>query len=55
MRPTPLAILPLTTPVYAIYRESDPPNPPPRKLLNYLLSEEGQALIKEAGYVPLKQ
>ncbi|MCL2639504.1 MAG: substrate-binding domain-containing protein [Phycisphaerales bacterium] len=45
---------PLISYVYAAHRESDPPNSPARKLLQYLPSEEGQALIKESGYVPLK-
>jgi phosphate transport system substrate-binding protein len=42
---------PLTTPVYAAYRASDPPDSPGMKLLAWLLSEEGQRVVKESGYV----
>ena len=43
---------PLIAPVYAAYRETDPPDSPVMKLLNWLLSPEGQAVIRESGYVP---
>lgn len=45
---------PLASPVYAVCRESEPADSPARKLLAWLLSDEGQAVIRESGYLPLK-
>jgi phosphate transport system substrate-binding protein len=45
---------PLTTPVYVAYRKSEPENSPARRLLAWLLSPEGQAVVREAGYIPAK-
>ncbi len=45
---------PLTTLVYASYRESDQPDAPGRRLLAWLLSDEGQRLVRESGYVPVR-
>lgn len=43
---------PVTVPFYAIYRADDP-NPNVRRLVDWLLSPEGQAIIEQSGYVPL--
>jgi phosphate transport system substrate-binding protein len=45
---------PLVFPLYADYRESDPPDSPARKLLAWLQSAEGQSVVRESGYVTLK-
>lgn len=39
---------------YAVLRKDSPEDSPERRLLNWLLSPEGQALAEEAGYVSLK-
>jgi ABC-type phosphate transport system substrate-binding protein len=44
---------PLSSPVYAVVRKSDPPTAAGRKLVGYLTSAEGQKLLREAGYVPV--
>ena len=43
---------PIVTSFYAVYRADDP-NENVRKLIDWLLSSRGQALIEAAGYVPL--
>ena len=43
---------PVIVPFYAVYRADDP-NENVRKLIDWLLSPRGQALIEAAGYVPL--
>jgi phosphate transport system substrate-binding protein len=45
---------PLTADVYAAYRAGDPADSPAMKLLAWLLSPEGQAVVRESGYVPAK-
>jgi len=45
---------PFSIDCYAVIRKSDPEGAPARKLLNWLLGKEGQALAENAGYVPLK-
>lgn len=45
---------PLTADVYAAYRAGEPPNSPGMILLAWLLSAEGQAVVRESGYVPVK-
>ena len=45
---------PLRAPVYAVVRKSDLADSPGRKLLRYLTSPEGQSLLRESGYVPVK-
>jgi phosphate transport system substrate-binding protein len=45
---------PWTAPVYAAYREGERADSPAMKLLHWLLSPEGQAVVRESGYVPLK-
>lgn len=45
---------PLTTKVYAAYRAKEPADSPGMKLLAWLLSPEGQAVVRESGYVPAK-
>lgn len=58
VQPTPQTIAsrkyPLVTEVYAAYRQSDSADSPGIKLLNWLLSDEGQAVIRESGYVPAR-
>ena len=45
---------PLTDAYYAIYRKSQPGDSPVRQLINWLMTEDGQALAQSAGYVPLR-
>lgn len=46
---------PLTTEVYAVIREGMPQDSTAVLLRNWLLTEEGQAVIKESGYVPIRE
>lgn len=46
---------PLTSDVMVAYREGAPADSPAMKLLRYLQSEEGQALIRESGYVSVSK
>lgn len=56
--PTPETITskeyPITTAYYAVIRKDEKKNSPVRQIIHYLLSEEGQRLVEEAGYVPIK-
>lgn len=45
---------PLVTPVYAVIRKSDTPEKSSVRLRDWLLTPEGQSLVKESGYVPLR-
>lgn len=45
---------PLVTEVYAVVRADMPPASPAVRLRDWLLTEEGQAVVAESGYVPLK-
>ncbi len=45
---------PFCTAYYAVLNKTSAPDSPQRKLLNFILSEEGQFVAKEAGYVPLQ-
>lgn len=45
---------PWTANVYAAYRADEPAAGPAMKILNWLLSPEGQAVVRESGYVPVK-
>lgn len=45
---------PYTTAYYAVIRKDEPDDSPARKLLDWTLSENGQAAAEEAGYVPVK-
>jgi phosphate transport system substrate-binding protein len=45
---------PYTADVYAAYRAGEPADSPTMKLLGWLASPEGQAVIRESGYVPAK-
>ena len=38
---------------YAVYRSDLPPDHPAQQLVAWLLSAEGQAVVQQAGYVPL--
>ncbi len=40
--------------VYAVICREASPDSGPRKLLQWLLTDEGQAVVKQSGYVPLK-
>lgn len=42
---------PVKTFYYAVIRRDEPENSPARKVIDWVLSEEGQNLAKEAGYV----
>ncbi|MFO1532017.1 MAG: substrate-binding domain-containing protein [Kiritimatiellia bacterium] len=43
---------PWVTPVYAVCREGAPADSPGLRLLEWLLTEEGQSVVLESGYVP---
>jgi len=45
---------PLKTAYYAVIRADEDENSPVRQMVSYLLSEEGQSLVEEAGYVRIK-
>jgi phosphate transport system substrate-binding protein len=45
---------PYTAEVYAAYRGNESTNSPAMKLLGWLVSPEGQAVVRESGYVPAK-
>jgi phosphate transport system substrate-binding protein len=45
---------PLNTAYYAVIRKSQPENSPVREIIDWLLTEEGQQLAEEAGYVRAK-
>ena len=44
---------PLVSTTYMVMRETEPEGSAARQLADWILSEEGQAVAKEAGYVPL--
>lgn len=46
---------PFSSAYYAVLRKDEPKNSDARKLLDFLLSEEGQKLATDSGYVPLRQ
>ena len=43
---------PLTGEFYAVYRKGEP-NPNVRKVIDFVLSPEGQRIVEESGYVPV--
>lgn len=45
---------PFCTAYYAVLDKSSPTDSAARKLLDFILSEEGQTIAEEAGYVPLQ-
>ncbi len=45
---------PLHTAYYAVIRKDEPVDSPVRQMISWLLSEEGQQLVEEAGYVRAK-
>lgn len=45
---------PLITYYYAVIRKDTPETDPARKMVDWLLSEEGQQVAEAAGYVPMK-
>ncbi len=45
---------PIKTAYYAVLRSDEPKNSPARKLLEWILSEEGQQLAEDTGYVKIK-
>jgi phosphate transport system substrate-binding protein len=45
-------LYPLTSSFYVVYK-NDNPNPNVRKLVDWLLSPEGQKLIEACGYSPI--
>ena len=46
---------PLSTYYYAVLPKDTPDDDPARQIVNWLLTDEGQALVKETGYIPLKE
>lgn len=46
---------PLSAEVYVIIRQDAPANGPARAFRDWLLSDEGQKLVTESGYVPIRQ
>ena len=44
----------LVNPFYVVIRAEEPQDSPARVIFNWLLSEEGQKLVEEEGYVPAK-
>lgn len=46
---------PLCTSVYAVIRSTEEPDSPARRLREWLLTDEGQAVIERTGYVSLRQ
>lgn len=46
---------PLVAEVYAAYRAGQSADSSAMKMLNWLLSEEGQAVVKESGYVSIRK
>jgi len=57
--PTPETIrnhtYPFTTEVYAVVRKDTAHDAPAVRLRDWLLTPEGQALVKESGYIPLRE
>ncbi len=45
---------PLITYYYAVIRKDTPKTDPARKMIDWLLGEEGQRVAEEAGYVPMQ-
>lgn len=45
---------PITTAYYAVIRADEPTDSPVRQMIDWILSEEGQNLAEEAGYVKIK-
>lgn len=45
---------PVTTAYYAVIRAEEPEDSPVRQMIDWILSEEGQSLAEEAGYVKIK-
>lgn len=45
---------PYTSAYYAVLKKSEPNDSKARNLLNWILSDQGQKLAEEAGYVPLR-
>jgi len=45
---------PLKTAYYAVIRADEEENSPVRQMVSFLLTEEGQSLVEEAGYVRIK-
>lgn len=45
---------PFTSAYYAVLRKNEPENSSARKLLSWILSNEGQELAEQSGYVPLR-
>ncbi len=45
---------PIVTTVYAAIRADEPVDSPARRLREWLLTDEGQAVVAESGYVPIR-
>ena len=46
---------PFTTAYYAVIRKDSPKDSSERQVIEWILSEEGQALMEESGYVKIKK
>lgn len=46
---------PLNSPYYAVIRKDSPADSLERKLIAYILTDEGQRLMEECGYIPLRE
>jgi phosphate transport system substrate-binding protein len=59
VEPTPQTIAsgeyPWVTDVYAAYRDGESADSPGMKLVRWLASAEGQAMVRESGYIPAKK
>lgn len=45
---------PFTSAYYAVIKKSEPSDSPQRKLIEWILSKEGQRIAEESGYVPME-
>jgi phosphate transport system substrate-binding protein len=45
---------PFTAPVYAAHRHGEAADSPAMKVVQWLLSAEGQSVVRESGYVPVR-
>ena len=45
---------PFISPYYAVIKKSSPKDSPERKLIAFLLSDDGQRLARKCGYVPIR-
>jgi phosphate transport system substrate-binding protein len=46
---------PFVAPVLAAFRKSEPDSSPARRLVQWLVSPEGQAVVRQSGYIPARE